>query len=638
MRKTNPTIRFTVTNAFALAVIASLFAANVFAGQAAPAADERDGRAYPVSRIDLVYGSDHPQHPPVDPIYTKLRVRLVATPDGYTAARSAEAGTSLSLAELNARPADAPAALYGSAIQLIARRVVAHYNDRGFIGITVGPHPEDIDAAANDRRPAGQTALRMVIRIGVVGEMRTVAAGERVPQADRINHPKHSVLIDESPVAPGTDEQPDDLLNKDEIDAYIAFLNRHPGRRIDAAISPGVKEGTVAMDYLVTENKPWAVFYQLSNTGTQETAEWRHRFGFIDYQFTNNDDILQIDYITAGFDEAHAVLVSYEAPLIDRRRLRYKVYGSWSKFTASDVGIFDDRFEGEGWGVGGDLILNIFQHEELFVDLVGGVRWQHEEVTNDAVDTFGEDDFFLPHVGLVLERFTERSATYASVDFEWNLSGVAGTDSEEIDKLGRLMPEKDYQRMQWDVMHSFYLEPLLNGPNFNDTTTPDSSTLAHELVFMFRGQHAFGDRLIPQAERPAGGGFSVRGYPESIVAGDNAYIFTAEYRFHIPRVFAIEPDARKLFGQPFRYAPQNVYGRTDWDLIFRTFVDYARVEVNDKLLGESDEDLLGAGVGLEVLYRRNINFRVDWGIALNEVDGLVTEGSQRFHFVLTLLY
>ena len=62
-----------------------------------------------------------------------------------------------------------------------------------------------------------------------------------------------------------------------------------------------------------------------------------------------------IDYITAGFDESHAVLVSYEAPLIDARRLRYKVYGSWSRFTASDVGFADDVFEGEGWSVGGDL-------------------------------------------------------------------------------------------------------------------------------------------------------------------------------------------------------------------------------------------------------------------------------------------
>ena len=78
----------------------------------------------------------------------------------------------------------------------------------------------------------------------------------------------------------------------------------------------------------------------------------------------------------------------------------------------------------------------------------------------------------------------------------------------------------------------------------------------------------------------------------SAIAGDNLYLFTAEYRYHVPRAFAIEEEPRQLFGQPFRYAPQYVYGRPDWDLILKAFVDVGFVEINDPLFFEVDDETL----------------------------------------------
>ena len=66
-----------------------------------------------------------------------------------------------------------------------------------------------------------------------------------------------------------------DLLRKDQIDAYLAFLNRHPGRRVDVALSPSQARGEVYLDFLVAEERAWRVYVQRSNTGTDETGDDR---------------------------------------------------------------------------------------------------------------------------------------------------------------------------------------------------------------------------------------------------------------------------------------------------------------------------------------------------------------------------
>src|SRR6185503_13152154 len=95
----------------------------------------------------------------------------------------------------------------------------------------------------------------------------------------------------------------------------------------------------------------------------------------------------------------------------------------------------------------------------------------------------------------------------------------------------------------------------------------------------------------------------------------------------------------KIFGEPFKWAPQQAYGRADWDLILRGFCDVGRTIISDSPLAEQEETLIGAGVGAEFVFKRNLSVRVDWGIALEEVESSgVSAGSNRFHIVATLLF
>jgi hemolysin activation/secretion protein len=476
-----------------------------------------------------------------------------------------------------------------------------------------------------------------------VTELRTLASGERVKEGgvispeNRVDHPLHQPIRDRSPIQPSRqgDAVHRDLLRKDVLDEYLFFLSRHPGRRVDASVAAAEEPGGVALDYQLTENPPFIPYAQISNTGTPATDRLRERFGFVHSQLTNNDDILAFDYVTAWFDEANAVIVGYEAPF-KNDRFRWRVHGNWQEFDASEVGFFGDEFDGESWALGGEVIWNFFQKRELFLDLVAGVRYEDIEVDNQGFAIQGEAAFVIPLVAVRLDRTTEWYSTQASLGLEYWLTSA---DEAELEALGRTDPDADTPVLQGSLTHAMYLEPLVNRAGWEDPTTPEDSTLAHEVVGSIRGQYAFEKRLIPQAEQVVGGLYTVRGYPESIVAGDSIVIGTLEYRYHLPRAFGIEPEPRRLFGQPFRVAPQYVYGRPDWDLILKAFLDVGRTYQSDRLSFESDDTLIGMGIGVELVLRRNINVRLDWGFALEDLAaGSVDAGDNRLHFVATFLF
>ena len=96
-----------------------------------------------------------------------------------------------------------------------------------------------------------------------------------------------------------------------------------------------------------------------------------------------------------------------------------------------------------------------------------------------------------------------------------------------------------------------------------------------------------------------GGLFSVRGYPEAASFGDRVIVGTVEYRLHIPRLLQPRPGPAEqvpILGD-FRSRPQYVYGRPDWDLIFRVFADAGRAVQVGTILGETNGTLFSAGVG-----------------------------------------
>ncbi len=605
-----------------------------------PAPTDQDGPAFRVDHFIVEYAHDHPDHPPIEPLMTR-QVRLGLTPKGYVAARPGVPTTSLSLEQVGERDLKV---FYASAIRVISESLVAGLHDQGLIGIYIEPDTRDIDRKNRDHRPEGMFSLRLLIRTAFVTETRTIASGERVSQKTRIGDKRHQRIVRLSPLQRPGPGHTGDLLRKDVLDDFLFRLNRHPGRRVDASIAAGPQEelGGVSLDYLVSENKPWLGYAQISNTGTDQTDEYRVRMGFVHHQLTDNDDILRIDYITAGFDEAHAVTGSYESPVGDSDRARWRGYGAWSDFTASEVALADLGLSGESWLAGIEFIYNVYQCGPFFVDLVGGARFERISVDNRTADVKGRDDFFLPYGGARLDYRTDHTTLFGSLTLEANTPSLAGTEASQINRFGRAAVEREFFLLKWNFFGSVYLEPILGGTSWPSAEVPFHAVLAHELAFSFRGQTAFDDRLIPQFQLTAGGLYSVRGYPEALTSGDNVVLAGIEYRFHVPRALPVQPDPNQtpFFGQPFRFSPQRRFGQTDWDLVLKAFLDMAHTHDNDSGRSggiEEDETLMGAGVGFELWIKRNFSFRADWGVALRDASD-VTRGSSQFHFVTMILY
>ncbi|MEE9403286.1 MAG: hypothetical protein V3V20_00195 [Algisphaera sp.] len=600
---------------------------------------ESDGDAYPVRNIQFVYANQHPGLPTNSELQ-QVMVQLLPTPSGYVAPRPGAANQTLRLADLPHTGIDT---MHASAANEVASAVVRDFQSRGLMGVFVGPDPTQIQARftpdggavwGDDLR--SNDTLRMVVRSSVVSQVRTVAQGDRDLDGPAINNPAHTRIRRNSPLRDG------DLADRQALDDYIFDLNRHPGRTVAAEVFPGENpaRGDAGLGYIVSEAKPWTAFFNLSNTGTRETNEWRERFGLLHTQLTGNDDILSLEYVTAGFEDSHAFFASYERPFEDNDRVHGRVYGSYQDYEASDVGFAGADFEGDSWMGGAELIWNFKQRGPAFFDLVAGARYENVHVNNRFAGIEETEPFLIPYIGVAYERATQVSTTTAYVGIETNLDGVIGTDSPDLDGLGRLHTDAGWIKLPFSLTHSFYLEPLFNRADWLDISTK-GSTLAHEMYLSVRGQWTPSDRLNPQSQQVAGGLYTVRGYDEAITAGDTVVIATAEYRLHIPKLSSPRAGEQRqvdqFLGKPFRRFPQQPYGSADWDLIPKAFIDFGRTVNNDREFFESDETLLGAGLGIDFIYKRNLNFRADWGTALKDAAG-TTSGSHQYHFSFTFLY
>ena len=620
-----------------LACLAAMMAATLPAKADVSPDPEVDGLPYEVSSFSIQWRWDHPDLPEEASMLT-TPIALARTTDGWVRPRAETTNSMVTLQQLNA---EGPATYYSSALATISTTLSARLINDGLMGVFVTFDPDQISddpqTRGQDLRPSGDRGLTIDIAVGRVQGIRTLASGERIPDEDRINHPAHRHIIDNAPLKPADDDGEGDLLWRKNLEEYFLYLSRHPGRNVEASVGAASQPGGVGLDFLVWESRPLSLFMEFSNTGTQQEGYFRQRYGLFTSQLTGNDDTFSLEYLTSDFSSSNAVFAEYTAKVAGTERTRWAVGGDWSEFFADEFGVLDDAFTGNSWSINGSITTNIAQNGSFFLDLVGGVRLQHLEVNNNLLLTQASANFLIPYIMLQADHLGDWSNFSGSLGIEFNL---LGHDERTLLDLGsRLDTANRWARLNWSAVQYFFLEPLLNPAGFADPDTPETSTLAHEIMLYFGGQYSFGSRLLPQFQQVIGGMYSVRGYPQSVAAGDSSIVAKAEYRYHIPRAFAVNPEPMELFGGQFRAAPQHVYGRTDWDLILCGFFDYGMVMPADAFPFEEDETLMGAGVGLEFLFRTNFRFRLDWGFPLKDLPAAgVKVGDERLYASGTITF
>ena len=620
-----------------LAVLTTSLSARASFDPSAPPAGahtQTEGPRYWVGEIEIRYANDHPLHPPVD-LVRSGQYALGHASDGYVGARRGGENYWFALGALGA---EAAVPVYATGVRDLCEQVVGELGQRGLIGVYVAPDPAQIDPDTGADLRGDGTGLTLVIHTGRVRSVRTFSAGEAGPGVAPVDAetPDYEQIAERSPLQPVGAGDP---LAKSELDAYVATLNRLPGRVVDVVITPTLTPGIVNLDYLVSEDKPWSISSSISDTGTEQTGDWRQRFSYANYQLTGHDDVLLLDYLTSSFDKVNAVAGSYETNLPFAYDLRARASSSWSQYTADQFGL-NDAFKGEQYEFGGALISSLVRRPGLFLDTTLGTRWMHIDVTNFSTDA--SMPFFVPELALALERVRATSRMFARVGFEQSVPFIAGTTSSDIEdfsRAGRSDVDDSWRLISLDMRGSFFLRPWLRGVPVRAGRTLRPRELAHELAWRLGGQYSLGTRLIPQVEGVLGGPGTVRGYPQSIVAGDSLFGGSVEYRFHVPlSIAAVMPWQLPVIGE-FRPGPDADHRLPDWDFVVATFFDYGQTWNQSAVPGEEDATLSSLGLGLEVVLRRNFSMRVDYGFALSDVDFAdVQSGDTEMNFAATVRY
>jgi hemolysin activation/secretion protein len=582
----------------------------------------------PVDRFEFRYGLLHPDLPAVDGL-GDVTVSLIRS-DGVWHAAGDQAAE-VQVLTLGRIPEGSR--FSGDALVAVTQALVGWFNTRGIFGVWAAcTELESSGAGITDGRPAGDRTARIVVWASQVSELRSLARGSRFSPQESIDNPKHRRILAGSPLQPGAN--PGDfgsLFRKDLLEDYLHKLSMHPGRRVEASIASSGTPGKVVLDYLVTEAKPWQIFSQVTNTGTETTGQWRGRLGFQHNQLTNHDDILNIDAISTPDRKTYGGFLSYRLPLFRPARLLMRVYGSYGDFIANDVTLVGLRFAGRNWlsGVEFSNRATLGHGWELMSTL--GANYVHYNIKSQ-ISSFtlghGSSNFLIPFFSPVIIRDAGWWSLSGALRLEHTLSGFANEDANNgIPALGRIGADAQWTSLRWDVNVSVFLDPWFKGG------AAKADHLASEVSFHTRGRHLLsGRRLIPQEEEPIGGFFTVRGYPESVLAADEFFTASFEYAYHVP--LALKPgEPGKLLGRPFKWRPPQRQQRPDWDLILRAFVDYGYRSVSPipavagqsetpvavQPLIDSNVSLAGAGVGAELTLRQNLSIRCDFGTALKEL-------------------
>ena len=516
--------------------------------------------------------------------------------------------------------------LTDSARVVIQNAVVSAVNTSGIGGVACLVEPA---AKSDDKNVIKVVATQ-------ISGVRTIASGVRAGDTGQaVNSDKHATIKNESPINEG------DIMQKEVLEDYLYSLSRFPGRTVSAAVSNEPSSAQVVLDYYVQEKKIFDVYASVSNTGTTETSKYLERVGILATQLTNNDDILAIDYQNSNFSGTQNVNGYYDARIGTLKDFRWRVTGQWGQYYSSDLGLANEDFNGNNWGVQGEVIYTFLQKGNSFFDIDVGVKGWNATTNNELYQASGSADF------VTVSAMLDAIATGDTWAIQGSFGGMyttTGAAQDELDNLGRANTDDTYFTMNGSVYGSIYLDPLL------DSSWKSSKSiykpLVHEIFGSLRGQYAFDYRLTPLSQYTMGGLYTVRGFAQSITAGDNALVGTVEYRMHIPRMFspAVPTGTFPSAAKPFKWAPDSGTGAgPDWDLVLDVFFDAGTVSSNQAYEFEVNTPMYSAGVGLDLTILQNVSVGVDWGWALNSIDNQsagiqVDSGSSQFWFTATIVY
>jgi hemolysin activation/secretion protein len=472
--------------------------------------------------------------------------------------------------------------------------------DYGFEGVLAFPNPKMIDpVSGQDLREPGNAALEILVWCSILEEIVVEGKGlhpkEQERLEGRINRFVEQEALKGEPVRAGLVE-------------YISDMTEHPSRISRMVLSAGKEPGKVRAVVQAKRNQKPNFSISTSNSGSESTGKWLFNFAARTDQLSGRDDQVAVGYTISNTGERHSLSGAYYIPLIHPEMTTLGVGVGYSSYDASTFAVTTVDFEGDNLYL--DLSLsgkpNLYLGDNLSPKMEFGLRMENVSTFNSLFGNSADATMITPRVSFSLDSkgTYRRGASRASL-----FGNMSSIDEADREALGGFEATDRYARLQLSHTETFFL-----GKWIEDTFNKAPSEYFSNQLLSIRAQLDFalsGKRHLPHHQFIAGGTGSVRGYPESPVAGDSGQLLSVEYRI------------------PFYYF-KDAYASADLPWTVGVFIDWARVGVNDPLFFESNQNLLGIGVGVQILLPRGLYASFDLAKPLRElkVGGNVIDGTE----------
>lgn len=383
--------------------------------------------------------------------------------------------------------------------------------------------------------------------------------------------------------------------NINEVQTELAALNRaSPDRKIIPSLRPGTTPGTLEVELKVDDTFPLHGELEVNNRYTGNTSETRLSASLRYANLWQKEHSLGISWQISpeNRDEVEVFAATYVAPLPGSDGV-LAAFAVDSKSDIAAVGALSVVGIGNIFGLRASLPLAGSDH--FFHSLSLGADYKDFE---ESVGLLGGDTANTP-----ISYFSLLAQYSATLLGDGHLSrfglsahfaprGLVNDDQEFADKRFNANPNYFYLRLNGEHERSVFW--------------------GSRLWLSASGQLA-GEPLISNEQFSVGGAQSVRGYPESVVLGDDGLQGTLEWR-----------------APTFDRWLEKVTG--DYQLAL--FVDGGWVQTRDPLPGESkSESVASAGAGLRLGLGKRFSGDFWWARALRSVDE-IDRGDSRLHFSL----
>jgi len=378
-----------------------------------------------------------------------------------------------------------------------------------------------------------------------------------------------------------------DLVDGDQLQEDIRWLNTNPFRQVDLAFQPGEQPGTTDLILEVNDRMPLRGFFTYDNYGIDLTGKNRLSTGFNFGNLFNLDQQVNFQYTTSTqsiFNSLNAYSGSYIIPLPWRNTVT--IFGSYSG-AKGDVPGTSASLQSSSWQISGRYnaplpLIDTFSHE-----LYGGFDFKQASnsllifnTTSPDGGGFGTYDIFQLTAGYSASLPDPMGSTSFEVGGYYSPGGVGSLNDQQTFSNIRPNADPDYGYGNLMFTRGFIL-PM----NFSITG-------------QFNGQITTSN-LMPTEQFGLGGYNTVRGYDERVSNGDNAWVTNLEVRTPPGSIF-------KIFGN------QEVDDRIQ----FLAFWDYGFVGFNNAEPGQNSSYLMSVGPGFRYNIDRYVTVQLDWGFQL----------------------